>query len=89
MADYARYQFGVNNQAADWVLPAYQQGQNYTESYQVTAAFLKFVDANYNGTSQGLFDVQHAMNYSDSVWQTLTGKTVDQLWDDYSKSGSA
>jgi hypothetical protein len=29
------------------------------------------------------------MNYSDSVWQTLTGKTVDQLWDDYSKSGSA
>jgi hypothetical protein len=89
MADYARYQFGVNNDAVGWKLPNYQEGQDYTNGYQVTAAFLKYVDSKYPGTSQGLFDVSHAMKYTACVWVTLTGKTVDQLWSEYAAAGSA
>ncbi|RYY09577.1 MAG: hypothetical protein EOO36_22015, partial [Cytophagaceae bacterium] len=37
IADYARYAFGVNNQAGHWQLPDYKAGQSYTNSYRITA----------------------------------------------------
>lgn len=88
IADYARWQFGVANNESNWSLPPYKPGQKYTDAYRVTAAFLKFVEGKYRGTVKGLFDDQHAFKYTDGSWKRLTGKTVDQLWDDYSKTGS-
>lgn len=89
MADYARNQFGIQNQAAGWSLPSYQSNQKYTDAYRVTAAFLKYVESKWKGTVKKLFDAQFNLQYNDNLWKTLTGKTVDQLWSDYSKAGSS
>src|ERR1700760_4796579 len=45
IADYARYKFGVNNDAAKWSLTPYKAGQNYDNAYRITARFLVWIEA--------------------------------------------
>ncbi|KAI6177535.1 hypothetical protein M3Y97_00917900 [Aphelenchoides bicaudatus] len=89
IADYARNQFGKQNAAANWKLSTYSSGQKYTDGYTVTGGFLKYIEGKWNGTVKKLFDAQYALNYNDSLFKTLTGKSLQDLWTDYSKTGSS
>ncbi|MGM9637634.1 MAG: basic secretory protein-like protein [Eubacteriales bacterium] len=88
LADYGRDRFGVFNEEAGWKLPSYKEGQNYTDAYRVTAAFLKW--AEQNGTPNLCYDLNDRLKkgtYStDTTWKELTGYTVDELWDRYAKA---
>jgi hypothetical protein len=86
IADYARYRYGVNNAAAGWSLPDYQAGQNYTDSYRITARFLVWVEQHHGGTVQGLDAALRGRSYSDQTWVQLTGASLDTLWGQYTAS---
>lgn len=88
LADYVRYIYGSSNVAANWPLPDYSNKQNFKDSYKVTARFLIWLERKYNSTlidqlDQGLRDVTYNQN---NTWNQLTGKSVEQLWDDYAKN---
>jgi hypothetical protein len=56
----------------------------YTDSYRVTAAFLEYVAATKD--HEIVVKLNAAMResrYTPQLWEDYTGKTVDQLWDDY------
>jgi len=85
IADYVRYKYGVNNGPAGWSLPAWSSSQSYTNSYRVTARFLAWLENHVRATI--VTDLNVALRnhtYTANTWVTLTGKTVDQLWADYS-----
>lgn len=85
IADYVRYRFGVNNQKAGWALPLYQPGQNYTNSYRVSARFLVWLERyKQKGIVDKLDEALRKGNYqTSSTWVAFTGKTVDELWAEY------
>jgi hypothetical protein len=86
IADYARYVYGVNNEAGRWKLPAFKAGARYTDAYKVTARFLVWLEKNgHPGIVVRLDKAARAGTYSAALWTRLTGKTVDELWDDYSR----
>lgn len=89
IADYVRFKLGVNNKAANWTLPEYKSTQRYTDAYRVTARFFLWIEKNYN--DKIIKKLDHAMRtktYTESFWVKETGKSVDTLWVDYSKSPS-
>ncbi|MBK0380425.1 basic secretory protein-like protein [Mucilaginibacter segetis] len=87
IADYVRNEFGVANAAANWTLPAYKPTQNYDNSYRVTARFLIWIEKNVKkGTVKKLDAIMRAHTYTDDTWKQLTGKTVAELWKDYSQN---
>lgn len=84
IADYARYKFGINNDAAKWSLPPYKEGQNYTNSYRITARFLVWVEKNVKKNMVKELDRElRAHTYVEASWQLLTKKSLDELWKDY------
>ena len=86
IADYARYKFGVSNEAAKWALPAYKQGQSYTNSYRITAAFLNWLENHeYKGIVKTLDSKLRDHTFTSQSWKDITGKTLDELWADYAK----
>lgn len=87
IADYARYKFGVDNADAGWSLPPYSSNQKYTDSYRVTARFLAWLEVHVApGIVQKLDSALRASQYTPETWQQITGKSLDQLWQDYSKN---
>jgi hypothetical protein len=87
IADYARYKFGVNNDAAGWKLPDYKSTQNYDNAYRITARFLVWIEAKVKpGIVKTLDKQMRDHTLTDDTWKTLTGKTVDELWKDYSQN---
>jgi Peptidase of plants and bacteria len=84
IADYARYKFGVNNDAAKWSLTPYKAGQNYDNAYRITARFLVWIEAKVKPGIVKTLDAQLRQHtYTDNSWKQLTGKTVDELWKEY------
>lgn len=84
IADYVRYKYGVNNEKGNWALPAYKEGQNYTNAYRVTARFLAWLKKNINKNIVDRLDsASRNGTYSTDTWKQLTGKTVDELWNAY------
>ncbi len=84
IADYARYKFGVNNSKAGWSLPDYKPTQNFDNSYRITARFLAWLDKHVqSGIVQKLDIAMRSDTYTPDTWRQLTGKTVQQLWQDY------
>jgi hypothetical protein len=84
LADYARYRYGINNAAAAWSPPPYAPTQKYTDSYQVTARFLVWLENHVNrGIPTDLDRVLRAATYTDMFWVAETGRTVDLLWSAY------
>jgi len=56
----------------------------YTDSYRVTAGFLNYIVRNVN--KDIVLQMNAAMRqgkYNPELWKQYTGKTVDELWDDY------
>jgi len=84
IADYVRYQFGVNNPAAKWTLPEFKPTQHYTNSYRVVARFLVWLDKNKSKGIVPKLDKQlRDHTFTDNSWKQLTGKTLDELWQQY------
>jgi len=84
IADYARYKYGVDNAGAKWTMPNYKQGQNYTNGYRITARFLIWIDENIKpGIVKDLNDRLYAHTFNDGTWKQVTGKSLEDLWEDY------
>ncbi|MGI4832174.1 MAG: basic secretory protein-like protein [Janthinobacterium lividum] len=84
IADYARYRYGVNNQAGNWKLPDYQAGQRYTNSYRIMARFLVWVEQHgHPRVVDELNAAARTRTYTPAIWQQQTGKTLDELWAAY------
>jgi len=87
IADYVRYKYGVNNGPAGWSLPTWSSSQHYTNAYRVTARFLVWLELHVRSTIVN--DLNTALRnktYTSNTWNSLTGKSVDQLWADYSQN---
>jgi len=87
IADYVRATVGVNNKAANWMLPAYNSTQNYTNSYRITARFFLWLEQKVQHCIvKKLDNAMRSNTYTDAFWHMVTGKTVDELWDAYGKN---
>jgi hypothetical protein len=88
IADYTRYKYGVNNAAAGWYLPAWNASQKYTDAYRVTARFLVWLELRVSSTIvDDLNTALRNQTYTTAnTWSQLTGKTVVELWADYSSN---
>ena len=87
IADYVRFKYGVNNEAGKWSLPKYDTSHRYTKSYRITARFLLWLETKVRPTIVNELDTaMRSKTYTPEIWQTLTGKNLDQLWDDYAKN---
>lgn len=87
IADYVRYEFGVNNKAGNWTLPDYNPKQSYENSYRITARFLIWIQKHKN--KKIVVELDKNMRegtYSDDLWKELTGNTLDELWREYGKN---
>ena len=87
IADYARWKYGQNNAAGGWSLPEYASNQRYTDSYRVTARFLAWCEKRYSSIVNQLDSALRRNAYQGNTWAQITGgKSLDQLWFDYSRN---
>lgn len=87
IADYARAKFGVDNAGANWTLPEYKASQSYTNSYRVTARFFIWIEKTVKpGFVKDVDAKLRKHTYTENTWKDETGKTLDELWADYSAS---
>ncbi|MDQ8004777.1 MAG: basic secretory protein-like protein [Pedobacter sp.] len=87
IADYVRYKYGVDNVGSKWSLPAFKDTHSYKNSYRITARFFVWLEQNVKSGLIATLDQQLRVHqYSEQSWVNLTGKTLDQLWDDYAKN---
>src|SRR5262249_20271504 len=60
---------------------------SYRDGYRTTAAFLAWLGKNHDqGIVRRLNDALRKGEYKDDLFQTLTGKPLDELWDAFSAS---
>lgn len=86
IADYARYKYGVYNEKAGWSLTPFSPKQSYTDSYRITARFLEWISENYDEyIVKKLDEKMRSEKYALRLWQKYTGKTLDELWKEYSE----
>jgi hypothetical protein len=84
IADYVRYCYGVNNEAAGWHLQPPVAGNSYTSGYGVTARFLVWVEERYEIELVDALDAAiRDGSYEAGLWISLTGKSVDEIWSQY------
>lgn len=85
LTDYGRYLFGLYNEDCGWALADYHPGQHYTDSYTVTAAFLKYVTDNYCEELPHIINrmFKNPQGYDDTIWEKNTGYTLEKLWELY------
>lgn len=87
IADYVRYDYGVNNFAAKWALPAFAATQSYKNSYRITARFLLWIEKHeHAGFVKALDNSMRTKTYTPDIWKRLTGSTLDELWAAYGKN---
>ncbi|WP_316843020.1 basic secretory protein-like protein [Pedobacter gandavensis] len=87
LADYERYRIGLSNATANWSLPNYQAGQNYTDAYRITARFFVWLEIRNPGIMVKLNTSARTGTYNNGAfWPSETHKDVEQLWDDYKQN---
>ncbi|MCC9165776.1 basic secretory family protein [Pontibacter harenae] len=87
ITDYVRYKYGVANAAGNWSLPDLKPEHSYTNSYRITGRFLAWLENNVNAKIVDSLDAAlRSKAYTPETWVKLTGKTVDELWQDYTKN---
>lgn len=87
IADYVRYKYGVDNVGSKWSMPDFNSKQSYQNSYRITARFFAWLEQNVKpGLIQELDQQLRAHQYSAQSWVSLTGKSLDVLWDEYAKN---
>ena len=84
LADYVRwfqYEPPQNRPRVDFARA------NYTDSYRTTGAFIDYLARAYDKhLPSQLNDICRRGEYTDSAWNELTGKTVEELWREYAQS---
>ncbi|MBC3540035.1 basic secretory protein-like protein [Rufibacter sediminis] len=84
ITDYVRYKFGVDNAGGGWSLTPFNPQHHYTNSYRITGRFLAWLEKNNNPKIVDSLDAALRKNtYTPELWVKLTGKTVDELWQQY------
>jgi len=84
IADYVRATEGINNEKANWKMPDLKPEHKYSSSYRITARFFLWITQNYKKDFvKKLDDAARQKTYSDATWKKLTGKTLDELWQEY------
>lgn len=84
IADYARDKYGVNNTAANWSLPDVKESHHYSNSYRISARFLKWIEEKQKkGIIKKLDTALRNKTYDDTIWAKNTQKSLDELWDMY------
>jgi alpha-mannosidase len=84
IADYARYRYGLHNREAGWTLTELQPNHHYTSSYRITARFFAWLEERRDPQIVDKLDqAAREDRFYDNIWEELTGRTIDQLWDDY------
>ncbi len=82
IADYIRHKANIQD---GWHIPTtYKEGQRYTDGYWVAAAFLVFLEREYD--PQIVTTMHRALkdgSYTDELFEKRTGKPLDELWEDY------
>lgn len=87
IADYVRFTMGIDNEEGGWKLPEFNAKHSYTNAYRVTARFFYWLEKNgHKNLVKKLDNAMRTKTYSDAFWSTHTGKTIDELWDEYSKN---
>ena len=87
IADFARNKFGVDNAGAKWSMPEFKPTQRYDNAYRITARFLFWIEKNKKAGFVKKVDAALRKHiYTEAIWEKLTGKTVDALWEEYSKN---
>lgn len=80
IADYARLIYGPKVQPG-WALPArLTEKQSYRNSYRITARFLQWLDEKHPGAVDKLHRLMQDGTFKLEAFQTVTGKTADELW---------
>ena len=86
IADFIRFKYGVDNSGSGWAMPYYRTEQSYKNGYRVTARFFVWIEKQHPGFIESLDIIMRNDEYDEKVWEKLTGKTVDQLWEIYSEN---
>nr|WP_084406873.1 basic secretory protein-like protein [Pedobacter panaciterrae] len=90
IADFIRYKYGVDNIGSKWFLPDFTAKQNekkYENSYRITARFFEWIDQKVKpGLIIQIDKELRSHTYNQNTWVSLSGKTIDELWDDYAKN---
>lgn len=87
IADYVRFKFGVDNPGANWSLTEFKPTQSYTNSYRITARFLEWLETHgHEGIVKKLDANLRAHTYTPEIWETETGKSLDELWTTYAEN---
>ncbi|MGE8242503.1 basic secretory protein-like protein [Sphingobacterium detergens] len=87
VADFVRFDDGIDNAGANWKLPEYTAKQKYTDSYRTTARFLYWINKNVKKDFVKKLDgAMRSKTYTDDFWKAQTGKTIDELWSAYSQN---
>jgi hypothetical protein len=84
IADYVRQLYGLSNKASGWSMPPVMSGMNYQYGYRIAARFLFWI-AQYKD-KDFVKEVDRSMRenkYTTSIWKQRTGKTLDELWQEY------
>lgn len=84
IADYVRATEGINNVKGKWTMPELQPTHSYKSAYRITARFLLWITQKYQKDFVvKLDDAARTNKYSADFWKNNTGKTVDELWAEY------
>jgi hypothetical protein len=86
IADYIRWWKYEPASVRRPVRPVKRNGDaaSYKDSYQTTAAFLEFVAKNYDHElCVKLNAAGRDGNYSPELWKQFTGKSADELWNEF------
>lgn len=87
IADYVRQTLGVDNAGAGWSLPALSKDHHYENAYRVTARFFLWLEKNkQKGIVKKLDQAMRTRTWTPEFWKEQTGKTVDELWQEYSEN---
>jgi hypothetical protein len=90
IADFIRYKYGVDNIGSKWFLPDFKAEHNekkYKNSYRITARFFEWIDQKVKpGLIIQIDKELRNRTYNQDTWVKLSGKTIDELWDEYAKN---
>lgn len=80
IADYVRFKYGVDNSGANWSLTPFKPEHHYKNAYRITARFLNYLENTTPGIVKKLDHAMRTHTYKETIWQDITGKTIDELW---------
>ena len=86
IADFIRYKYGVDNIGSKWFLPTFKaKEKGYEQSYRITARFFEWIDQKVKPGMIIQIDKElRNHTYTINTWNTLSGKSLDELWAAYS-----